>query len=117
MQQRPNPMQQQPMQQQPNGFMQQQAFNQPTGFNPHPHQLQSQQSSTFLSSSSLATPSPRDSETSKGRIDPNQIPSPIIVNELDQETWDREPWYTMETMNTVPPLSGTSIWVVDNGIL
>lgn len=47
------------------------------------------------------------------RIDPNQIPSPIAVHELDQKTHEGQIWSTAS--RTLPPLTSTDVRISDDG--
>lgn len=47
------------------------------------------------------------------RIDPNQIPSPVTVQELDQKTYDGQIWSTAS--RTLPPLASSEVRISDDG--
>lgn len=49
----------------------------------------------------------------RNRIDPNQIPSPVAVQEADQQAFDQEPFYTCGRGQI--PLSSTDFVAVDQG--
>ncbi|KAI9206218.1 Sec23/Sec24 trunk domain-containing protein [Polychytrium aggregatum] len=50
---------------------------------------------------------------SRSRIDPNQIPSPVVVQEADQEAYADKPYLTLS--KTVPPLPSTQFGAIDEG--
>jgi protein transport protein SEC24 len=52
--------------------------------------------------------------TARSRIDPNQIPSPVAVQEADQATYLSEPYRTCSKQ--IPPLASTNYRVIDEGI-
>jgi protein transport protein SEC24 len=55
-----------------------------------------------------AQPAPRP------RIDPDQIPSPVAVQEADQEEWDHKPFVT--SLRTSPtPLASSDFMAIDGG--
>ncbi|KAF9090400.1 COPII coat Sec23p-Sfb3p heterodimer component, partial [Mortierella sp. GBA35] len=48
------------------------------------------------------------------RIDPDQIPSPVAVQEADQEEWDQKPFVT--SLRTTPtPLASSDFMAIDGG--
>ncbi|KAJ3013003.1 COPII coat Sec23p-Sfb3p heterodimer component [Thoreauomyces humboldtii] len=49
----------------------------------------------------------------KSRIDPNQVPSAVAVQEADQSLYDNAPFST--TSRSVPPLASTTFKAVDDG--
>ena len=49
----------------------------------------------------------------RSRIDPNQIPSPVVVQEQDQELFDEKPYMTC-SKSTIP-LASTDFKAVDEG--
>ncbi|KAF9200494.1 COPII coat Sec23p-Sfb3p heterodimer component, partial [Haplosporangium sp. Z 27] len=51
---------------------------------------------------------------SKPRIDPDQIPSPVAVQDTDQEEWDHKPFITSARTNATP-LASTDFSAVDGG--
>lgn len=51
--------------------------------------------------------------SSKPRIDPNQIPSPIAVHEADQELFIAAPFMTMS--KSMPPLASSRFCAIDQG--
>jgi protein transport protein SEC24 len=51
--------------------------------------------------------------TPRSRIDPNQIPSPVIVQEQDQELFDEKPYMTCS--KTTIPLASTDFKAIDEG--
>lgn len=49
------------------------------------------------------------------RIDPDQIPSPVAVQEADQEEWDQKPFVT--SLRTSPtPLASSDFMAIDGGV-
>ena len=49
------------------------------------------------------------------RIDPDQIPSPVAVQEADQEEWDQKPFVT--SLRTSPtPLASSDFMAIDGGM-
>jgi protein transport protein SEC24 len=96
-----NPHFQQP-QQQP-GFPQPNMGLPPPSFG-QPHQ-QGQQG--------LKPPSTLNPTPSRSRIDPNQIPSPLVVQEADQSTFDETQFNTFT--RSVPPLASTHFRAFDDG--
>ncbi|TPX40911.1 hypothetical protein SeMB42_g05818 [Synchytrium endobioticum] len=56
---------------------------------------------------------PLSATTPRSRIDPNQIPSPVTVQEADQANFEKEPYMTMS--KTVPPLASSKFRAVDEG--
>ncbi|KAF9382274.1 COPII coat Sec23p-Sfb3p heterodimer component [Mortierella sp. AD011] len=51
---------------------------------------------------------------SKPKIDPDQIPSPVAVQETDQEEWDQKPFVTSARTNPTP-LASTDFYADDAG--
>ncbi|KAF9427642.1 COPII coat Sec23p-Sfb3p heterodimer component [Podila epigama] len=51
---------------------------------------------------------------SKSRIDPDQIPSPVAVQEADQQEWDKMPFITNSRTHATP-LASTDFMAVDGG--
>ncbi|KAG0317714.1 COPII coat Sec23p-Sfb3p heterodimer component [Dissophora globulifera] len=51
---------------------------------------------------------------SKPRIDPDQIPSPVAVQEMDQEEWDEKPFVTSLRTSTTP-LASSDFSAIDGG--
>jgi len=51
---------------------------------------------------------------SKSRIDPDQIPSPVAVQEADQQEWDKMPFVTNSRTHATP-LASTDFMAVDGG--
>lgn len=49
----------------------------------------------------------------RSRIDPNQIPSPVTVQEQDQELFDERPYMTCSKSNI--PLASTDFKAIDEG--
>jgi protein transport protein SEC24 len=49
----------------------------------------------------------------RSRIDPNQIPSPVVVQEQDQELFDEKPYMTC-SKSTIP-LASTDFKAIDEG--
>ncbi|KAJ3328411.1 COPII coat Sec23p-Sfb3p heterodimer component [Blyttiomyces sp. JEL0837] len=49
----------------------------------------------------------------RSRIDPNQIPSPLIVQETDQQNYETTPYSTFS--RNMPPLASTHFRAVDEG--
>ncbi|KAI8853216.1 hypothetical protein BC829DRAFT_383115, partial [Chytridium lagenaria] len=49
------------------------------------------------------------------RIDPNQIPSPLAVQEADQALHENDPYSTLS--RTMPPLASSRFTAIDEGIL
>jgi len=49
----------------------------------------------------------------KSRIDPNQIPSPIIVQESDRAIFENQAFITSSKTN--PPLASTDVRIIDEG--
>ncbi|KAI1310209.1 COPII coat Sec23p-Sfb3p heterodimer component [Mortierella claussenii] len=101
-QQPPVPYQQQPSgpyQQQPPGpYQQQPMLNQSMGqqqFRPQPSQ-------------------PSVQPGSKSRIDPDQIPSPVAVQEADQAEWIDKPFITSSRTH-VTPLASSDFMAIDEG--
>ncbi|TPX31423.1 hypothetical protein SmJEL517_g05252 [Synchytrium microbalum] len=62
---------------------------------------------------SMRSAAPLSATTPRSRIDPNQIPSPIAVQEADQTHYDKEPYMTLS--KTVPPLASSRFRAVDEG--
>ncbi|KAF9114504.1 COPII coat Sec23p-Sfb3p heterodimer component [Mortierella sp. AM989] len=91
------PMGQQPMGQQPMG-------QQPMGQQPMGQQQQ------FRPNVNQAPVQPG----SKSRIDPDQIPSPVAVQQADQEAWDDKPFVT-STRAHISPLASTDFMAIDHG--
>ncbi|KAI8615643.1 Sec23/Sec24 trunk domain-containing protein [Chytriomyces sp. MP71] len=56
---------------------------------------------------------PQQSQAPRNKIDPNQIPSPLIVHELDQANYDAAVYSTGSRI--VPPLAATRFKVADEG--
>ncbi|KAI7817471.1 Sec23/Sec24 trunk domain-containing protein [Gamsiella multidivaricata] len=52
--------------------------------------------------------------SSKPRIDPDQIPSPVAVQEADQEEWNQKPFVTSSRTNATP-LASSDFMAVDGG--
>jgi len=50
---------------------------------------------------------------SRSRIDPNQVPNPINVEEIDQELYNKQPYLTSQ--RSMPPLVTTEVKVIDDG--
>ncbi|KAF9937775.1 COPII coat Sec23p-Sfb3p heterodimer component [Modicella reniformis] len=97
--QHPMPQHQPPMpQHQPPMLQQPPVAQNPVGqqqFRPHPGQ-------------------PPVQPSSKARIDPDQIPSPVAVQEADQTEWDDKSFYT-STRTHVAPLASSDFTAVDEG--
>ncbi|KAF9902740.1 COPII coat Sec23p-Sfb3p heterodimer component [Linnemannia zychae] len=51
---------------------------------------------------------------SRPRIDPDQIPSPVAVQEADQEEWDQKPFVT-SSRTSPTPLASSDFMAVDGG--
>ncbi|KAI7816333.1 Sec23/Sec24 trunk domain-containing protein [Gamsiella multidivaricata] len=51
---------------------------------------------------------------SKSRIDPDQIPSPVAVQEADQVEWDEKPFMTSSRTH-VTPLASSDFMAIDEG--
>lgn len=49
----------------------------------------------------------------RSRIDPNQVPSPVVVQENDQAIYENAPFST--TSRSVPPLASTTYRAIDDG--
>jgi len=49
----------------------------------------------------------------RSRIDPNQVPNPISVEEIDQELYNQQPYLT--SSKSMPPLVTTEVKVIDDG--
>jgi protein transport protein SEC24 len=56
---------------------------------------------------------PGPAQPSRSKIDPNQIPSPIVVQEADQQNYETTPYSTFSRM--LPPLASTRFRAVDEG--
>ncbi|PKK64784.1 hypothetical protein RhiirC2_665880 [Rhizophagus irregularis] len=56
---------------------------------------------------------PTGSNAPRSRIDPNQIPSPVTVQEQDQELFDEKPYMTCSKSNI--PLASTDFKAIDEG--
>ena len=56
---------------------------------------------------------PAGSSVPRSKIDPNQIPSPVIVQEQDQELFDEKPYMTC-SKSTIP-LASTDFKAIDEG--
>ncbi|KAJ3372009.1 COPII coat Sec23p-Sfb3p heterodimer component, partial [Allomyces arbusculus] len=67
------------------------------------------------SSNSLAAPGTPQTPSggSRSRIDPDQIPSPVAVQDNDQAQYATEPYRTCS--KTIPPLASTEFRVIDEG--
>lgn len=50
---------------------------------------------------------------SRSRIDPNQVPNPISVEEDNQELYNQQPFLT--SSRSMPPLVSTEVKVIDDG--
>lgn len=51
---------------------------------------------------------------SKSRIDPDQIPSPVAVQEADQAEWDDKPFITSSRVHATP-LASSDFMAIDEG--
>ncbi|KAF9434857.1 COPII coat Sec23p-Sfb3p heterodimer component [Entomortierella beljakovae] len=51
---------------------------------------------------------------SKSKIDPDQIPSPVAVQETDQEEWDQKPFVT-SVKSSATPLASSDFMAIDGG--
>ncbi|KAJ3049593.1 COPII coat Sec23p-Sfb3p heterodimer component, partial [Quaeritorhiza haematococci] len=58
-------------------------------------------------------PSQQQQQQQRSRIDPNQIPSPIVVQENDQNQYESTPFLT--SSKTMPPLASTHYTAIDDG--
>ncbi|KAJ3106424.1 DNA mismatch repair protein msh6 [Phlyctochytrium planicorne] len=56
---------------------------------------------------------PQQPQPQRPRIDPNQIPSPLAVQEADQATHETAPYSTLS--RTMPPLASTKFTAIDEG--
>ncbi|KAK3818887.1 MAG: Sec23/Sec24 trunk domain-containing protein [Benniella sp.] len=72
------------------------------------HQPQQQQQQPYRPGGFSGQPAARP------KIDPNNIPSPVAVQEADQEEWDQKPFVTSARTNTVP-LASSDFLAVDGG--
>jgi protein transport protein SEC24 len=50
----------------------------------------------------------------RSRIDPNQVPSPVVVQENDSDIHGGKTWGTF-SRNSIPPLASTDVRYVDEG--
>ncbi|ORX44709.1 hypothetical protein BCR36DRAFT_301198 [Piromyces finnis] len=61
---------------------------------------------------------PQAKPASRSRIDPNQVPNPISVEEADQELYNQQPYLTSQIsmpQKSMPPLVTTEVKVIDDG--
>ncbi|KAJ3205727.1 COPII coat Sec23p-Sfb3p heterodimer component [Clydaea vesicula] len=110
----------QPPYRQPSGNFQQQP---PPGFQPRPgfglqqpapFQSQMSNASFASSASGLSTPRMSVSGDTQRKIDPDMIPSPITVMQLDSETHGDKVWGTLNK-SVNPPLTSTNFKTFDEG--
>ncbi|KAF9280905.1 COPII coat Sec23p-Sfb3p heterodimer component [Linnemannia elongata] len=112
----PYQQQQQQQQQQPPYLAQQQ--QQPHLAHQQPHLAQQQQpqygQQQSMSQSQQFRPQAPAQPAPRPRIDPDQIPSPVAVQEADQEEWDQKPFVT--SLRTSPtPLASSDFMAIDGG--
>lgn len=60
-----------------------------------------------------AMPRPALPNATRSKIDPNQIPSPVVVQEQDQRIFDEQPYMTC-SKSTIP-LASTDFRAIDEG--
>ncbi|KAG0291342.1 COPII coat Sec23p-Sfb3p heterodimer component [Linnemannia gamsii] len=103
--------QQQQQQQQPHLAHQQQ----PHLAHQQPHLTQQQQyGQQPMNQSQQFRPQAPAQPVPRPRIDPDQIPSPVAVQETDQEEWDQKPFVT--SLRTSPtPLASSDFMAIDGG--
>ncbi|KAF9921778.1 COPII coat Sec23p-Sfb3p heterodimer component [Linnemannia zychae] len=99
------PYQQQQQQQQPATYMAQQQPN--MAQQPHLGPQPMNQSQQFR-------PQAQVQPASRPRIDPDQIPSPVAVQEADQEEWDQKPFVT-SSRTSPTPLASSDFTAIDGG--
>jgi len=58
-------------------------------------------------------PPQQSKPASRSRIDPNQVPNPINVEEVDQDLYNQQPYLT--SSRSMPPLVSTEVKVIDDG--
>ncbi|KAI1311905.1 COPII coat Sec23p-Sfb3p heterodimer component [Mortierella claussenii] len=93
------------------GYQQQQPLP-PTGYQQQqPHIVPAQQP---MNQSQTFRPQAPSQPASKPRIDPDQIPSPVAVQEADQEEWDQKPFVTSVRTSTTP-LASSDFMAIDGG--
>ncbi|KAG0377736.1 COPII coat Sec23p-Sfb3p heterodimer component [Mortierella sp. AD032] len=101
-------------QQQPAPYQQQQqpVMNQPPVMNqsPMPHQPMGQQQQQFRPQYNQGPIQP----VAKPKIDPDQIPSPVAVQENDQAQWDDTPFIT-SSKTLITPLASSDFMAIDEG--